>query len=131
MILVDTSVLVDYLAGRQNESVKKMELIVDRKIVFGINVYIYQELLQGTASKRDFEKLKSYLDTMTFYSLASKESYSSAADIYFRCRRSGVTVRSTIDCIIAQTAIENDLELLHNDTDFDMISRVIKNLRSY
>ncbi len=129
MILVDTSVLIPYLTGQKNDSVEKMEMIIDQDIIFGINVYIYQELLQGTKSKEDFGKLKTYLDTMTFFNLSSRQSYADAAAIYFKCRRNGVTVRSTIDCLIAQTAIEHDLELLHNDNDFNMISEVISKLK--
>ena len=51
-------------------------------------------------------------------------SYEQAANIYFLCRKKGVPIRSTIDCLIAQTAIERDLYLLHNDKDFDRISSV-------
>jgi len=59
------------------------------------------------------------------YELKDKrESYASAAKIYFRCRKKGVTINSTIDCLIAQTAIENNSYLLQNDSDFDNIARV-------
>ena len=131
MILVDTSVLIDFFKDRRNPPVEKLEAIMERGFVFGINVYVYQELLQGTASQRDFKKLKSYLDTLTFFSLSSKDSYASAAEIYFQCRQKGVTLRSTIDCIIAQITIENDLELLHNDNDFNRMSQVIPTLKIY
>ena len=52
-----------------------------------------------------------------------------AAGIYFDCRRRGITVRSSNDCLIAQTAVEYDLILLHNDEDFRRIRKVLKNLR--
>jgi len=52
-----------------------------------------------------------------------KNSYSQAAHIYFTCRRHGITIRSTIDCIIAQLAIEHDLILLHSDRDFEQIAK--------
>ncbi len=45
--------------------------------------------------------------------------------IYFLCRKKGLTIGSAIDCLIAQTAIENNLFLLHNDTDFDRIAKVV------
>jgi predicted nucleic acid-binding protein len=54
-----------------------------------------------------------------------RESYASAAKIYFKCRKKGITISSTIDCLIAQSAIENNLFLLHNDSDFDRISKVV------
>ena len=53
------------------------------------------------------------------------ESYASAARIYTNCRKKGTTVRSTIECLIAVTAPEHDLLLLHNDSDFDAIARVV------
>ena len=56
--------------------------------------------------------------------LDEKESYAAAARIYFDCRKKGITVNSTVDCLIAQTAIENDLTLLHNDADFDRMRKV-------
>jgi predicted nucleic acid-binding protein len=52
-------------------------------------------------------------------------SYVAAAQIYRRCRKKGITIRRGMDCIIAQTAVENDLVLLHNDVDFERISSVI------
>ncbi len=51
--------------------------------------------------------------------------YARAASIYFTCRRKGITVRSTIDCLIAQIALEHDLFLIHNDSDFDAMAPVI------
>ncbi|MEA3280386.1 MAG: VapC toxin family PIN domain ribonuclease, partial [Thermodesulfobacteriota bacterium] len=70
--------------------------------------------------------IKKYLGTQRFYYLKDPiDSFARAARIYFDCRREGVTVRSSIDCIIAQTAIENNLFLLHNDKDFDIMKKVI------
>jgi predicted nucleic acid-binding protein len=54
------------------------------------------------------------------------ESFARAARIYFDCKKKGITIRSTIDCLIAQTALEHDLFLLHNDTDFDAMASVIR-----
>jgi predicted nucleic acid-binding protein len=57
------------------------------------------------------------------------EFFEKAAENYHRCRKKGVTVRSTIDMLIAQTAIENDLYLMHNDNDFRNMATVIKELK--
>ncbi|HHW02351.1 MAG TPA: PIN domain nuclease [Thermoanaerobacterales bacterium] len=132
MVLVDTSVLISYFKGVNNNSTEKFQYILSNNIPFGINNFIYQELLQGTASEKDFNKLKEYLDTQRFYELRhGKKSYEEAAKMYFRCRKAGITVRSTIDLLIAQTAIENDLLLLHDDMDFYNIADVIKELKLY
>jgi len=132
MILVDTSVLIAYFKGISNESTDKFEKILTEKIPFGINNFIYQELLQGTSSENSFKKLKAYLETQTFYELKQgRKSYEDAAKMYSVCRKSGITVRGSIDLLIAQTAIENNLSLLHDDRDYTNIAKVVKNLRLY
>ncbi len=125
MVLVDTSVMIDYLRGNEDDTILTLQRIIDNNIPFGINSFIYQEVLQGVATEKDFIKVKKYLGTQRFYELKDKrESYASAAKIYFQCRKKGMTINSTIDCLIAQTAIENNLYLLHNDLDFDNIAKV-------
>lgn len=132
MILVDTSVLIDFLKNNNNEAVEKFSNILSRNIPYGINVFIYQELLQGCASEREYHKLKKYLDTQTFYELHNgRESFAQAARIYFTCRRAGYTISSTIDCLNVQTALENNLALLHNDVDYHYIKGVINELIIY
>lgn len=123
MILVDSSVLIGYLRGDDGEAVRKLEAILEKGLVFGISPLIFTEVLQGASSDEDFKLLVEYLGSQRFYDLKKgPESYRSAAHIYFELRRKGLTVRSTIDCLIAQTAIENGLHLLHNDADFDRIA---------
>jgi len=132
MVLVDTSVLISYLKGATNKATEKFEKILSDNIPFGINNFIYQELLQGVSSEKDFKKLKEYLDTQRFYDLKNgRKSYEEAALMYYKRRKEGVTVSSTIDLLVAQTAIENNLLLLHHDTDYTHISRVIMELRIY
>lgn len=131
MILVDTSVLIDFFKGRDNEPSRKFREVLQKEIPFGITSAIYQEVLQGVGSEREFRILKRYLDTQRFFHPKDPiESYSSAAKIFIDCRKKGVTVRSTIDCLIAQIAMEYDLAVLHNDEDFDAIARV-SNLKIY
>lgn len=125
MVLVDTSVMIDYLRGNEDDTILTLQRIIDNNIPFGINSFIYQEVLQGVATGKDFTRVRKYLDTQRFYGLKDKrESYASAAKIYFGCRKKGMTINSTIDCLIARTAIENNLYLLHNDADFDNIAKV-------
>ena len=132
MILVDTSVLIDFLRGKENKPVERFNEIIIKRVPFGINNYIYQELLQGAATEKDFRNLKDYLSTQKLYELKKgKESYENAARMYFRCRKQGVTIKSTIDFIIAETAIENNIMLLHNDSDFTAMAKVIRELKIY
>jgi len=126
MILVDTSVLIDFFKGYKNNSCRKFELVLTQGIPFGINSFIFQEVLQGAKSEREYRTLKRYLETQRFYHLKDPvDSFAKAARIYFDCQKKGITVRSTIDCLIAQTALEHDLFLLHNDNDFTAMSAVV------
>src|SRR6266498_4057526 len=116
VVLVDTSLMIDYLKGTENAAALRLQYVLDNNIPFGINSFIYQEVLQGVKSEKDFERVKKYLDTQKLYALHDdRESYASAARIYYDCRKKGITVGSSIDCLVAQTAIENNLFLLHND----------------
>jgi len=126
MILVDTSVLIHFLKGVDTESSRRFSIVLQRGIPFGINSLIFQEILQGAGSEKEFFTLKKYLETQRFYHLKDPiESFAKAARIYLDCRKKGITIRSTIDCLIAQTALENDLLLLHEDSDFDLMAKVI------
>jgi len=127
MILVDTSVLIDFFKGVKNSAVNKFRSVLTQKIPFGINSFIYQEVLQGAKTEKEYHMLKTYLISQHFfYPKDPVDSFTRAARIYFDCRKNGITIRSTIDCIIAQTAIEHKLHLLHNDSDFEAMTRVIK-----
>lgn len=126
MILVDTSVLIDFLKGFQTEGRDKFEVVLHRKIPFGITSFILQEVLQGAASEKEFLLLKKYLLSQKFYHPKDPvDSFARAARIYMDCRKQGITIRSTIDCIIVQTALEHDLFLLHNDNDFNAMAKVV------
>lgn len=97
---------------------------------FCINEFIYQELLQGSKDEKEFAVLKSYLMDVPLYSLKRGiQSFDNAALLNFRCRRKGVTIRSTIDLLIAETAIENNIPLLHDDDDFANMVRIITELK--
>lgn len=125
MVLLDTSVLIDYFEGKENEPVKKLEQILAHGIPFGICPLVYQELLQGANTEVEFQKLRGFLSTQKFYNFQDpKRSHEEAARIFFRCRKRGITL-STVDCLIAWTAIENDLYLLHRDHDFEQMAKVI------
>jgi predicted nucleic acid-binding protein len=126
MILVDTSVLIHFFKGIDSKSSQKFRTILQREIPFGINSLIFQEVLQGAGSEKEYLTLKKYLETQRFYHLKEPiESFAKAAKIYLDCRKKGITIRSTIDCLIAQTALENNLLLLHEDSDFDLMAKVI------
>jgi len=130
MILIDTSVLIGYFKGIKGEPYDMVDVLVDQNIPIGICNQVYQEILQGAKDGKEFSLLKETLNTMDFYDLRfGKKSYENAAMMYFMCRKAGITPRSTIDLIIAQIAIENNLLLLHNDNDFVNIAKIITDLK--
>ena len=125
MILVDTSVLIDFFKGIINPAELSFKSILEQDIPFGITSLIYQEVLQGAKSEKEYAGLKKYLSTQRFFHPQDPiDTYTKAAGIYFRCRKKGITVRSTVDCLIAQIAIENKLLLLHSDRDFEAVADV-------
>ena len=130
MILVDTSVLIDYLKGQENRKTNLFHIVMERGIPYGISNIIYLELLQGARSTAEFDTLKEYLETLEFFEISDdRKTYENIARLNILCRSSGVTVRNTIDLIIAQIAIDNNLMLLHNDKDFDRIASVTGELK--
>ena len=130
MILVDTSVLINYFKGIDTPKTRLFGAIAKQGLVYGISPYTYQELLQGAKNEREYSLLKEYLDTQNLYFLpASLEIFEMAARLYFDLRRKGITPRGTIDVFIALTAIHHNLSLLHDDRDFDSMASAIKFLK--
>ena len=130
MYLVDTSVWVDYIRGTGSPVVEFLDSLLLAPMSVGISNHIYMEILQGAKSEAGFNKLQEYFSTQQFYGFADKvHSYEVAAFMYFSCRRKGITVRSSIDCLIAQCALENDLILLHHDKDYTNLEKVVPQLR--
>jgi predicted nucleic acid-binding protein len=126
MILVDTSVLIDLFKGKENDAVCAFRKAIQRQIPFGITSIIYQEILQGAKTRKEYDILHEYLASLRFFHPKDQlASYAGAADIYFSCQRKGVTIQSTVDCLIAQIALEHELSLLHNDTDFTAMAPII------
>ncbi|MDP8950899.1 MAG: PIN domain-containing protein [Actinomycetota bacterium] len=126
---MNTSAWIDYMREEENEPTGRSTEIASRGHPFGIVGVIYQEVLQGAASQAKFYYLAEYLGSQRFYYPEDPAvSYREAALLYSRCRRAGVAVRSSSDCFIARVAIEHDLILLHNDSDFENMARVIPEL---
>jgi hypothetical protein len=126
MILVDTSVLIGFIKGSKNEATSKFKLILEQGLNFGITSHIFQEVLQGAKSEKEYNLLRRYLESQRFFQPKDPvDSFAEAARIFFQCRKRGLTIRSTIDCLIAQVALEHDLFLLHSDQDFHLMANVI------
>jgi len=129
MYLVDTSVWINLYRGLQTHATQILTALLKDEKPYFVTGIIIQEVLQGAKTEQDYRKLKNYFSTLkTCQPAHPVETYAEAAQLYFKCRRKGITVRSTIDCLIAQLSIENGLTLLHDDRDFIEIAKIKKKL---
>ncbi len=118
MILVDSSVWVDYFRGATTVQTDKLDRLLGREPL-AIGDLILAEVLQGFDSERDFKAAQRLLTTLLIVEIGGREIAIQAARNYRLLRRRGVTVRKTIDTMIATRCIESGFDLLHNDRDFD------------
>lgn len=131
MVLVDTTVWVDLLREQHTAPVKQLLRLLDRNEA-AIAPVIFQELLQGAASPEKLVKLSDYFGELpSLVSADPMATHGAAAELYARCRWRGVTPRSPHDCLIAQSAIEYSVRLLHDDRDFVAIAKVEPRLKLY
>jgi predicted nucleic acid-binding protein len=132
MVLVDTSVLIGYLRGHESDAADAFDDLQEQNAPWGISAFTYQEILQGAADEKELKAIQEYLDTQNIYFLqGGRFSHADAARTFYKCRRAGLTPRSIIDCLIAQTAVEHNLRLLHQDRDFEAIAKVEPKLKFF
>jgi predicted nucleic acid-binding protein len=118
MVIVDTSVLIDFLMAKANpQSLWLKEQVDSRRIA--ITTLIQCEVLQGIRVDRQFAEAAEVLNQFEIFETGSKELALASARNYRALHKVGITVRSTIDSLIATFCIEEQHVLLHNDRDFD------------
>jgi predicted nucleic acid-binding protein len=117
MILVDTSVWIDYLNGVQNRHTDALDSGVVEGIV-AIGDLIFLEILQGIRNDRDYRKTRRVLLTLDQYEMFGKGMADNCADNHRALRKKGITIRKTVDVIIATFCIEQKMPLLFLDRDF-------------
>lgn len=121
MVLIDTSVWIAALRNRNGEAARLRAWLDGR--VPALTRFSELELLQGAKDEREWGLLADYL-AQQHYLEPSRGCWADAARVYFELRRTGLTVRSPIDCCIAQLALEHGLALLHQDQDFETIATI-------
>jgi len=117
MIVVDSSVWIDYFNGKSTRRTNLLDSLLGGELIV-IGDVILTEVLQGFQEDKDFKKARELLDSLIFREMLGKELAIKSAENYRFMRRKGVTVRKTIDVIIATFCISNNLPLLHSDRDF-------------
>ena len=122
MILVDSSVWIDYFRGTRNEQTDILDALLTSEPV-AVGDLMLAEVLQGFNSERDFNQAKNVLLSLHQVDIGGTEIAIQAARNFRTLRLHGVTVRKTIDVLIATRCIESDLLLLHSDRDFDAFEK--------
>ncbi|MBA3754256.1 MAG: PIN domain nuclease [Nitrospira sp.] len=118
MILIDSSVWIDYFRGTPTPEADKLDALLGTDRVLTGDL-VLTEVLQGFSSDRDFDQAKKLLTSLVIVELCGQEVAIQAAKNFRSLRALGVTVRKTIDIVIATRCIESGFSLLYSDRDFD------------
>ncbi len=124
MILVDSSVWIDYFNGTITPETDKLDSLLGEELL-AIGDLILTEVLQGFGSERDFNQARKMLTSFTVVELGGREIAIQAARNFRTLRELGVTVCKTIDTVIATRCIESGYDLLHSDKDFDPFAKYL------
>ena len=124
MILVDSSVWIDYFRGTITPQTDKLDQLLSQEPL-AIGDLILTEVLQGFTDERTFNLARRLLTSLTVVDLRGEEIAIQAAQNHRKLRGLGVTVRKTIDTIIATHCLKNGYELLHSDRDFEPFVRYL------
>lgn len=123
MILADSSAWVGFLRGTGTPAARRVRELAGTGLLASTEV-ISMEVLAGARDQHHLAAIRGLLNSNEALPLSPLDDFESAAEIYRRCRTRGVTPRQLNDCLIAAVAIRNDVELLHDDRDFENIARL-------
>ena len=121
MIVVDSSVWIDYFNGRSSAETDALERLARTRLLIGD--LIIAEVPQGFSRENDFRRAERIFAALEFRPMVGREIAIAAAHHYRTLRAKGVTVRKTIDALIATFCIRHGHSLLHSDRDFDPFER--------
>ncbi|HEX2960080.1 MAG TPA: PIN domain-containing protein [Chitinispirillaceae bacterium] len=117
MVLVDTSIWIDYFRGIICEKIDLSDSLFDNERIVPGDLVI-AELMQGFRTKSQLQAAYQVIMELEYFDLVGKNITFKAAENYRYLLSNGITVRKTVDIIIGTFCIENDIRLLHNDKDF-------------
>ncbi|MGA8621490.1 MAG: PIN domain nuclease [Candidatus Sulfotelmatobacter sp.] len=124
MVIVDTTVWLDYLRGAENPETRWLDGQLQRQRL-GLTDLILCEVLQGVRDQGEFARVYADLSKFHVFSTGGSEFAVAAAQNYRQLRQGGYTVRKTIDCLIATFCLQAKHELLHRDQDFDCFEKAL------
>jgi predicted nucleic acid-binding protein len=123
VIVVDTSVWVDVLNERGTPQAERCVELIKSGEPIALTDVVVTEILQGLRSEREARVVERYLRSFPTLHLDGLEDFVLAADLYRAARRAGVTIRKTLDCLIAAPCVRTGAPLLHADADFDQLAK--------
>lgn len=131
MLLIDSSVWVDWLRGSDTDAVRFVQAREGQEEL-ALTQMIYLEVLQGVSSERQFAVTQKILGAQTMLlPLDELETFAAAAQLYRQARLQGLTIRKSTDCLIAAIALEQGALLVHNDRDFLALAQSTPHLHVY
>jgi predicted nucleic acid-binding protein len=122
VIVVDTSVWIDVLNDRSTSQADHCVALIEDGQPVALTDVIFTEILQGISSPGDAARLEQHLRAFPILRLSTLDDLVLAAELHRTARRAGVTVRKTMDCLIAAACVAADAPLLHADRDFDLLA---------
>ncbi len=122
MIVVDTSVWIDVLNDAPAPQARRCVELIESGEPVALTDVILTEVLQGLRSEREARLLERHLRSFPILRLHDLDDYVLAAGLYRAARRAGVTIRKTLDCLIAAPCVRTGAPLLHADEDFDRLA---------
>jgi predicted nucleic acid-binding protein len=123
MVVVDTSVWIDFLAGRETPEVRTVDSLIQQEETLCYTGPILQELLQGCSGEKEAGRIEDHFESFVEI-FPQRSTYLLAAKLFRDCRKRGYTIRSSVDCLIAACSLEYGAEVLHKDRDFTFIAQV-------
>jgi predicted nucleic acid-binding protein len=124
LVIVDTTVWIDYLRNQQNAETDWLDRHLTRGRI-GLTNLILCEVLQGVADDLEFRSIYAQLRSFYLFETGTEGLAVASAKNFQTLRRRGHTVRKTIDCLIATFCIEGGHSLLHRDRDFDFFEQYL------
>lgn len=125
MILVDSSIWIDYFQGRDTLQVEILDRSLGVRDV-GVGDLVLTEVLQGFRDDKDYRVAKSIMDELSVFDMLEKGMALKSAENFRKLRKKGITIRKTAEVIIATYCIEHRLPLLFSDKDFKPFVRHLK-----
>lgn len=122
MIVVDTSVWIDVLNGRDTRQARRCIELLEDGAPLALTDVVYAEILQGLRSEHEARTVARHLRWFPVLRLETLDDFELAARLYRRARRAGVIVGKTLDCLIAAPCVREGAPILHADEDFDRLA---------